>query len=450
MQRWGAARTAILGLPHGLQSPARPRVTTTPRRPEPAWHRRERAQRSQQRLLLRAVGAASALSQHHGTAMAPNGHRDQPKADWLCKSCKGRDDKPFRNFGHRAACHKCHVSKGSCFWKRVAPGPPRSGTTLAERQVLQQKIDEKYAQRIRQKDTELARLKERLRKQEEATAGSVAASSAQEEPKDGTDDDAEQLKEHVKMLGKIPGTEVVLAEKQALLEAALQRRRAAKPVRQQLRELQNKLDRREKNLEKRRDVDLPNLREAERAAKDAVAKAEEEIEEIEAGIIELRTERDRLQASEPAERTRDAAERPGSVDGEAFAAALGRLAVVVEALPRAYNAGNIETAYDGIMEHLQELTSLARNGSQAENGITSGDSGPMPSASIDSDDEFPEEYLGNRDDAAPEVELDDAQVEEGARTFPDVAGLDADARSQRVRAFMQDVVRRAKRTKRST
>ena len=102
------------------------------------------------------------------------------------------------------------------------------------------------------------------------------------------------------------------------------------------------------------------------------------------------------------------------------------------------------------MEHLQELTSLARNGSQAENGITSGDSGPMPSASIDSDDEFPEEYLGNRDDAAPEVELDDAQVEEGARTFPDVAGLDADARSQRVRAFMQDVVRRAKRTKRST
>ena len=193
------------------------------------------------------------------------------KPDWFCKSCKGRDGRPFRNFGHRSDCHLCNISKGICFGSKVVAGPPRSGGTFAERQVLLQRADEKHTKQIQQKNAELARLKAQLRGHE-VVAGSEGASPTQDDAKESCDIDVEQLREHIKLLGNINGAEAVLAEKKAQLEAALQRRWDAKPVRQQLRDLQNKLDRKEKNLEKRQNVDLPSLRGAERAAAEAVTK----------------------------------------------------------------------------------------------------------------------------------------------------------------------------------
>ena len=41
--------------------------------PEPAWHRRLRAKRSEHRRLLQAMGAASSLASHHGTAHPASG-----------------------------------------------------------------------------------------------------------------------------------------------------------------------------------------------------------------------------------------------------------------------------------------------------------------------------------------------------------------------------------------
>ena len=432
LQRWGAARTAISGLPYGLQSLERPRVTTTPRRPEPAWHRRERAQRSQQRLLLRAVGASSALAQHHGTAMAPPCHKESPKADWYCKSCKGRDGKPFRNFGHRAECHLCHISKGSCFWKKIDPGPPRAGPTFAERQVLQQKLDEKYAKKLQQKDAELARLKEQLRKRGD-TAGGEDASTEQEEAKEDIEAELEQLKAHVKALEKIPGAEVVLAEKQAELEAAVQKRQAARPVRQRLRGLQSKLDRKEKTLKKRQDTELPILRNAVEAAQQALSQAENEIQDLEAGVAELRTQRDKLRALEPAEGLGAAAHATAWMPGPDLRSALDRLATVVEALPRAYDAGNMAVAYDGIMASLREAVALA-----SEPLADDADAAPMDGGRDDDSDIFP------WPDPSTEVIIEDSDIE----GFPDVAGVDDEESRRRIRSYMQDFVRKAKRVKR--
>ena len=52
-----------------------------------------------------------------------NAHSQQ-KTDWLCKSCKGRDGKPFRNRGFRVQCHSCGLSKGACFGQKVAQASP--------------------------------------------------------------------------------------------------------------------------------------------------------------------------------------------------------------------------------------------------------------------------------------------------------------------------------------
>eukprot|EP00972_Heterocapsa_arctica_P051202 7529440-Heterocapsa_arctica.AAC.1 len=66
--------------------------------------------------------------------MAPGLRADASSADWHCKSCKGRDGQPFKNFGHRASCRECGLSKGSCFGKKVEQRPPGASTSLAERQ----------------------------------------------------------------------------------------------------------------------------------------------------------------------------------------------------------------------------------------------------------------------------------------------------------------------------
>ena len=58
----------------------------------------------------------------------------------------------------------CRVNQGVSFGKNVEVGPPRAGITFAEKQVLQQKWDEKYLKKLQQKDAELVRLGAQLSK----------------------------------------------------------------------------------------------------------------------------------------------------------------------------------------------------------------------------------------------------------------------------------------------
>ena len=46
-------------------------------------------------------------------AEGPHGFQ-HPKQKWVCRTCKGRDGKPFVNFAENTACHLCHVAKGKC------------------------------------------------------------------------------------------------------------------------------------------------------------------------------------------------------------------------------------------------------------------------------------------------------------------------------------------------
>ena len=77
------------------------------------------------------------LSRHHGTPPEMQRTRDAAsKENWLCRKCVGKDAEPYRNFGHRTACHKCGLAKSACHKANVQPPPPRS---LADRQVTVQK-----------------------------------------------------------------------------------------------------------------------------------------------------------------------------------------------------------------------------------------------------------------------------------------------------------------------
>ncbi len=365
--------------------------------------------------------------------MPPSNRDSTKKADWLCKSCTGWDGKPFRNYGHRTQCHRCHIHKGACFGKNVDSGPPRSGATLAEKQVLQREVDEKYAKKLKQKDVELARLREQLRSRQPPAAG-VATGADGDAAEDDTEQDLQDLRDHIKALEKMPGGEILLAEKKAELDSALQKRRAAKPVRQQLRDLQYKLDRKEKMLQKREESELPGLRNAAERAKQALAEAEKDAKALENDIIELKAERERLWAVERAEGSVGApsasAESTVDLPQADFGAALGRLATVVEALPRAYQAGNLETAYGGIMENLRALVELAPDGwrPRSEAGVEGSPSSKLVPAE-DSDAEFPEDYR-----ASAELELDQLVQEVGAEGEED---------RYRIRNLVQEYVRKA-------
>ena len=53
------------------------------------------------------------------------GRKDASSDDWECRTCKGGDHKPYRNYGFRDTCRMCRARKGECFGRKVAkPGPP--------------------------------------------------------------------------------------------------------------------------------------------------------------------------------------------------------------------------------------------------------------------------------------------------------------------------------------
>ena len=219
------------------------------------------------------------------------------KADWLCKSCKGRDGQAFRNYGHRSTRLKCNVAKGSCFWKKIDAAPPRAGSTLAERQVLQQALDEKYAKRLQQKDAELANLREKLRQSEVASTN--ISEEEQRDKKEDADADIEVLKSDIQKLESIQGSDErlqqVLSGKRARLEELRREKQASRPVHQQLRDVQAKLDRKEKFLTRRKEVELPKLRSESESAQKALAVAESEVAQAEKELDALKATKERIQ-----------------------------------------------------------------------------------------------------------------------------------------------------------
>jgi hypothetical protein len=45
-------------------------------------------------------------------------------AAWLCKSCKGPDESPWRNWADKERCHKCKLIKKACYLRDAPKGSP--------------------------------------------------------------------------------------------------------------------------------------------------------------------------------------------------------------------------------------------------------------------------------------------------------------------------------------
>ena len=98
---------------------------------------------------------------------------------------------------------------------------------------------------------------------------------------------------------------------------------------------------------------MPSLRKSFADAQEALESAEKEVSELEASIVELQAQKEKVVAAE----TLDA--HATEKCPEDFVSALGRLSVVLEALPAAYQSGNMDTAYDSVMENLRALSAMA-------------------------------------------------------------------------------------------
>ena len=206
--------------------------------------------------------AARLVGEHHSAQRGSSMGKDGAKSDWLCKSCKGSDGKPFRNRGTRTECFKCHIGKGACFAGAVQAGnvggaarPARAndGPKAAEivaKQALQQKraMQQQHIAELKELRGELAALREQAKAVE---AGKPAATPAAVV---GMDVDVEQqacaaLDEAVTaaklalddfkglsggVRACIPNFEVQLRARQEAYDSALESRRSANPLKQQL------------------------------------------------------------------------------------------------------------------------------------------------------------------------------------------------------------------------
>ena len=280
------------------------------RRPllEPSWHRRQRRARGQARLLVRLGSAAGLLSAHHSAQRQPgmqqrsNGARGAkgnppggragdpavlpgPRAPlWSCGPCGKADN------------WACRVARRGC--GRDAPRRIQAAARTAA-QVHLAKVDRGQmagrpvgtrspeAERIGRLEEEVRQLRAAARVHSQVPA---PPSPSPEDDKSSTDAVVEKLRAEIQALEGIDGAEQLLGAKRDRLRALQQERLAAKPVHQQLRDLQGKLDRKEKALQRRIDVELPALAKAAQEARDAHAKAQLEAETLRAEISNLQAQ----------------------------------------------------------------------------------------------------------------------------------------------------------------
>ncbi len=104
----------------------------------------------------------------------------------------------------------------------------------------------------------------------------------------------------------------------------------------------------------------------------------------------------------------------------------------------AYSAGNMETAYDGIMADLRELVTLAPAPSAEDSGSTAALA--ENEDRDDGSDQFPDDW------PAPSSEF--AVADSDVEAIRQAAGADDNEQGDRIRELMRTIVHKAKRHKR--
>jgi hypothetical protein len=281
--------------------------------PEPAWHRRARAQRQRARDLIRAVKASELLSEHHGTAkcerqMAPpksqpvapgSGSGPSAKTHWLCHGCPGSGGCGYYVPRGGIACNSCgHVPPASVSAKRAKAEQPRpqakekaapkgdgsGGAKLKEALAAKEKAEAK----VKTEAKASAALRERIKTLEAGVPATPAAAASSmevdaEHPAAATLDsavaDAKAALDDFKGLSArvqqcVPDFQQQLVRRQEEYDAALESRRSANPLKQQLNVAEQWHTRVSKRLA---------------AAKTAVEAKQAERAEVEEAIVKLAT-----------------------------------------------------------------------------------------------------------------------------------------------------------------
>ncbi|CAK0816831.1 unnamed protein product, partial [Prorocentrum cordatum] len=211
--------------------------------------------------------------------MAP-WHRLERSTDaWTCKSCKDHDGKPFKNKGFRTSCFKCNLAKGVVFLAKVAP--PSPSVSAGAQAVALRERERKV------KEAELKRREAAVAKAE----GSMPAGAADA----GTAPQKDQAKiaklradlEALEAMEDSPAMDALRAEKRGQLQSMQAAKSAAKPYHVQVRELDEKIKRKDKVVVRLESVAIP-------AAEKTVASLRTECDTARQERTELQKQRDAL------------------------------------------------------------------------------------------------------------------------------------------------------------
>ena len=224
-------------------------------------------------------------------------------AGWLCKSCKGPDRQPWRNWADKDRCHKCKLLKKACWLKDV----PKSGSpTRSLRQSRggaggsgNGKGSGLSAAQAAAAEKAAARRIEELTRETKAKDAKLQAMEAKlREASGGMEVDVAEVVDDTKALrGEIahlehctgPHAEAALAEKRALLQSKQAAAREAKPLDTRAKDIERFVDSKKRAVAKQEvlvadlqakreqiEADLAAAQEKDRQLREDLAKAEAE------------------------------------------------------------------------------------------------------------------------------------------------------------------------------
>ena len=227
------------------------------------------------------------------------GRRLEEARTWECNKCIGGDGTPLRNWADRMSCIRCQRSKGSCHRRNAPPNRPSTG--IAERQKRQQAAEEKRQRKQAATKAKAANEKECSGQEKPAQQGKTVPQAWS---------DVERTVKTLAAMSKSPEVESVTAFVMESIAAARKQRQEAMPISQRLKEVEGKLEKKVKRLQKAKEAHT-RMEDAAAKAVNAMLVAREDMEAAEAEMRQAEEEKRCIQAKdEEAKKDAWAANRP--------------------------------------------------------------------------------------------------------------------------------------------
>ena len=196
------------------------------------------------------------------------------------------------------ACRECHARAPVT----VIQAAKRAAAAAARQPATASPPAPRGVWADRQPESPLAKQLAAVRKELAELKGVKSAADNMEtgapDQADGDVAAVEKLKKDIQALESIDGAEEILLKKQEQLAALVHERKASRPFHQQLRDVQARIDRKEKACKRRREDELPKLQQAAREAQAAADRAAADLEKLEAEVTSAKLERDQIIAAQ--------------------------------------------------------------------------------------------------------------------------------------------------------